>query len=247
LVMRTFRIVASVLVALSLAKLAVADAIIVDKMPTDAVCCLDGFPNGPFVIAGSFVFGGPTGTLMRIVGVYMQRNGDGINPDGSPSPGTGTAFRFEVFDDNMNHLVFASTPDPPGTGDLSDFPGADFLPSETLSLSLVTALLDVPVPLTNGSRYWIAASTLPFSTHGSYQVGVLDGTGAFALSTDPSAMTFLSASDVGLDPLTDLAIYASGTMPGEPVPEPATLTLLGTAILALTSQRVARRRFTLNG
>jgi hypothetical protein len=75
---------------------------------------------------------------------------------------------------------------------------------------------------------------LPFSSSGAYLFGVGAGTGAFAASFDPTGTTFFNASDLGIDPMTDLAIYAAGT---EPVPEPATLALLGAGMLALAARR----------
>jgi hypothetical protein len=232
--MRRLTVLGAALVALSIARLASADAIIVDRLPTgDPICCLDGFssePDVPFIVAGSFIFAGPSGTLLRTVGLYLQRYGTSL--DGTPSPGSGTPLRFEVLGDDMN--LPDVTAMPPVTGDASSFAGVDYLPSQTTSLSLVTALLDIPVPLLNGSRYWIAASTLPFSSSGAYLFGVGAGTGAFAASFDPTGTTFFNASDLGIDPMTDLAIYAAGT---EPVPEPATLALLGAGMLALAARR----------
>jgi hypothetical protein len=236
---RVLRIAAAALVAFHLAKPAIADSIIVNTIPTDAcLFCLDGFPEGPFALAGSFVFNGLNGTLLRTVGAYMQRAGDG------PRPGTGTPFRFEVLADDKNRPDAASVLSPPVAPDAGALPGDDYLPSGRLTLSLVTALLDVPVPLQNGARYWIAATTLPFSSNGSYQVGIRPGTGAFALSFDPTGMHFFNAEDVGLDPLTDLAIYASGTAP---IPEPATFALLCSGMLGLAFRWTKASADRLNG
>ncbi len=236
----------------AVARLAGADTIIVDKTPTGAVCCLDGFsssPRGPFVVAGSFVFDGPSGTLLRTVGAYLQRNGDG-NPDGSPTPGQGTPFGFEVLedktsrsclpapDDDVCTFVFDSGP-LSETKDASLFQGSDYLPTTALSLSLVTASLDVPIPLVNGNRYWIEISTFFLPSQGSYQVGDLAGTGSLAASFDPGLATLYTASDLAtlgfeVDPRLDLAIYASGS---EPVPEPATLALFAGGLLVLALRR----------
>jgi len=108
----------------------------------------------------------------------------------------------------------------------------------------VTTGLDVPVPLEHGARYWIAATTLPFSTNGTYQVGIRPGTGAFAVSFDPTGMHFFNAAEVGLDPLIDLAIYASGT---EPIPEPATAVLLCSGMLWLAFRSMKASPHRLNG
>src|SRR5580765_5833053 len=78
---RVLRIAAAALVVLNVVRPAIADSIIVNRIPTDAcLSCLDGFPDGPFVLAGSFVFDGLSGTLLRTVGAYMQRAGDGASP-----------------------------------------------------------------------------------------------------------------------------------------------------------------------
>jgi hypothetical protein len=57
-------------------------------------------------------------------------------------------------------------------------------------------------------------------------------------------MHFLNAAEVGLDPLTDLAIYASGT---EPIPEPATIAFLCSGMLWLTFRRMKAPSQRLNG
>src|SRR3954451_3721906 len=95
--MRTLSIVASSVMVLSLAHSASADTILVDKIPTDTVV-LEGYsptPTGAFAFAGSFIFGGVSGTLMTVVGAYMQREGNG------PAPGVGTPFAFQVFQDEI--------------------------------------------------------------------------------------------------------------------------------------------------
>ena len=245
------------LVALGLARFAAADAILVNDVPTASVCCLDGSsPSsiGPFAIAGNFVFEGPTGTLLRTVGAYLQRNGEG-NPDaGTLSPGTGTPFGFEVLDDqtvrsclpppddDVCSFVFKTSPSA-ATGDASHFPGDDYLPSRTLSLTLVTATLDVPVPLVSGNRYWILLSTFFLPSQGAYWIGGRSGTGTFAASFDPNLTEFFGAADLAnlgtdIDPMFDLAIYASGTEPPlQPVPEPATIALFAVGMLLIVAQR----------
>jgi hypothetical protein len=242
------RLALATLLIVAVAPLAGADSLLVDGQPTSSICCLDGAssdPQGAFVLGGSFVFDGPTGTLLSTVGAYMQRTGDG-GPAGSTVPGSGTPFGFEVLDDRVlrscsgessNSLcsfVFSTAP-AAASKDASGFPGTDFLPAQTTSWTLVTAPLDTPVSLVSGNRYWILVSTFFIPSQGSYLLGGRAGTGQLIASFDPALTTYFDAENLArlgadLDPGIDLAIYASAAAP---VPEPATLTLAAFGVAGL--------------
>jgi hypothetical protein len=249
------RLFLSFVIVAAVAPPAGADSILVDKLPTDALCCLDGTssdPRGAFVLGGSFVFDGASGTLLRTVGAYMQRMGDG-NPDDAPLPGTGTPFGFDVLDDrtlracvdqSIDALCSFSFTSPAlaQSNDASHFQGTDFLPHQSSAWTLVTAPLDRPVPLVAGSKYWILVSTFFLPSQGAYLLGDRPGTGQLAASFDPALATFYDAANLvklGADfnPAMDLAIYASGA---EPLPEPATLTLVMIGAAAIFCRRPIR-------
>jgi hypothetical protein len=250
------RLILTTIIAAAAAPVARADTVLVDNVPTDSICCLDGAssdPRGAFVLGGSFLFDGPPGTLLRTVGAYMQRTGDG-SPAGAAVPGRATPFGFSVMDDETLRSCAGQLPDalcsfvfttPPAaeSKDASRFAGADFLPSETTSWTLVTATLDTPVPLVNGSRYWILVSTYFLPSQGSYRIGERSGSGQLIASFDPALSTYFDAANLvrlgaDLDPLVDLAIYASAA---EPLPEPASLVLVAFGAGALLWGRCTRR------
>jgi|SRR5579862_1310105 len=207
-----------------------ADTILVDRQPdqSDNATLLDGFTGAAgetYTVGGSFVFTGVTGTLLRTVGVYLQRYGNGVTP-----------FSFLVFGGNSGLISSSPLPltsgqpaaFPPQTSQINDVPGPDFDPAQPLSLSLVSGQLDRPVSLINGSQYWIAATTLPFAGPGSYVLGLTqNASGSVAASPDLTGSTFDYLSGYDLD------IYAAG----DPVPEPATAALLSAGLLALAASR----------
>lgn len=202
-------------------------AIIVDKAPNASTGYerLEGSPEGSYVYTNSFIFtAGGTGSTMNLVGVYM-RNVDTTQP--------GTQFRFEVYADNAN------SPDPTavlGVTNYMSFAGG--------TITLVTDSLLVPINLTFGSRYWIAASVIPNTTDGPYAVAghiqnsVYPDNGTFWFSNDPTGQTFIGPI---LPP--EMAIYAEGDL--RPivgaVPEPASLTIWGLGLIGC-AVAVRRRR-----
>jgi len=218
------------LLLLSISRDARADTILVDRKPdgADNATLLDGFTGAhgeSFTVGGSFVFTGASGTFLRTVGVYMQRYGNGVTP-----------FSFLVFGSAGGMINPAALPltsglpaaFPPQTDMLSQVPGPDFDPHLPLSLSLVSAPLDRPVSLVSGDRYWITATTLPFSGPGSYLLGLTSHPlGTFALSDDLTGSTFNYLGGYDLD------IYAAG----DAVPEPATLGLVAMGFLTLAARR----------
>jgi PEP-CTERM motif len=224
--MRRLAVGVCLLTGLGSVRLATADTIIVDRSAADDAIALDGFsspsvapfPPETYIVGGSFRFAGVTGTLMRTVGAYMQRYGNGSTP-----------FNFLVFGDDMGRIAPAFFP--PQTPYVKTISGPDYLTDGRLSLTLVTARLDTPVSLTSGNRYWIAASTLPFSGPGTYLVGLQRGGTGVATSSDLGGRRF------DYDPALsgfDLDIYASGT---DPIPEPATITLVGVGLLVWMAAR----------
>lgn len=173
--------------------------------------------GGTYVYANSFVFTGLTGTMMDTVGVYLRAEG-----------GTGDSFRFEVYADNGN------APDPSNVLGVTGYQTAS-----NAAVALVTDTLLAPISLTNGSRYWIAASVVGQpDTGGFYQIGghtqnsIYPDNGTFWYSNDPSGIVF---DGQALTP--EMGIYAAGT--AQAIPEPATLAVFGA--LALGAFGVRRR------
>lgn len=198
-------------------------AVIVDKTPDLGPYWqpLDGTPNGTYVYTDSFVFTGATGTLLDTVGVYLLSLG-----------GAGTPFRYEVYADNAN------APNP-----ASVLGTSGYMQDANTTLHLDTATLLSPFALTNGSRYWIAASTVGQPSQGAYQFGghtqnsIYADNGTFWFSNDPAGLAF---DGQRLTP--EIAIYAASVgIAAVPVPEPATLALVSVA-LGLMGARVRVRR-----
>ena len=190
---------------------------IVDKVPDLGPQWepLDGTPYGGYVYANSFVFGGSSGTLMKSVGIYM------FNAGGA----TGSPFRFEVYADNAN------APDPNTVLGLTNY-----MQVANTSLDLVTRPLLSPINLVNGTRYWIAASTVGQASQGShYMVGghtqnsIYVDNGTFWFSNDPAGLVFDGQAQT-----PEISIYASTA-----IPEVSTFALFGLGTLGLM---VWRRR-----
>jgi len=104
------------------------------------------------------------------------------------------------------------------------------------TLQLINNTLLSPVSLTNGVRYWVAASTVGQSGGSglAYQVGGhTQGVdlGTFWYSNDPAGQNFDGRSQT-----PEMAIFVGS---GVSVPEPATYTLLlaGFAVAALRRRR----------
>jgi hypothetical protein len=191
-----------VLAVVLLASLAPA-AVIVDKSPDLGAYWQPLSGDGTYVYSNSFVFSGVSGTLVDTLGVYMQFNG-----------GSAPAFRFELLGDNSN------SPDPGtvlGVTGYQTYTGS--------SLQLITDTLLFPYALTNGTRYWVAASTVGQSGTGDYQVGghtqnsIYNDNGTFWYSNNPAGTVY---DGQRLTP--EMAIYASGG--GAAIPEPASIALI---------------------
>jgi hypothetical protein len=200
-------------------------AVIIDKVPDVGPFWQPlGGSSGSYVYANSFVFNGTTGTMLEMVGAYIQRiNGTGL----------GTSFRFEVFADNANspdaNTVLGTT---------------GFVQTANQTLSLLASTLLAPISLTSGTRYWIAASTVGQTFAGDYQVGghtqnsIYNDNGTFWYSNNPAGQPF-----DGQNQTPEMAIYAAGTFAAA-VPEPSTFALggMGLGWLVLARWRLARRR-----
>ena len=230
--MRRLTLLVCFLLTLVNSRAAQADVILIDRTPDllDNATLLDGFTGAAdetFSVGGRFLFTGVTGTLLRTVGVYLQRYGNGDTP-----------LSFLVFGSSGGTISPTPLPlssgapgsFPPQTGAVTSVPGPDFDPAAPLSLSLVSAPLDRPVSLISGMQYWIVATTLPFAGPGSYVLGLTPNPlGVLALSSDLTGSTFSYLATYDLD------IYAAGDPP--PVPEPATLALIAVGICVLALRR----------
>jgi hypothetical protein len=218
---------------LAISNSASAAIVIVDKVPNLGEFYRPLSSTGTYVYVNSFISSVPTGTLMDIVGVYMRNEGTG----------PGSNFRFEVYADDVN---IPNTPDPTNVLGVTAY-----MQVANPVLSLITNTLGAAISLTNGVRYWIAASTVgqngPNDPVGSYQVGghsqnsiYLDN-GVFYYSNDPSGQPYDQTSGVGQ--LPEMAIYAEGREPNPPqgVPEPGSLAIWGLGFLACVAG-VRRRK-----
>lgn len=231
---------------LAISSSASAAIVIVDKTPDVGPYWLPlagGPPGGTYVYANSFIFGGTTGTLMETVGVWLQNIGapDPNDPFGPAIPAPGSLFRYEIYADNSN------TP----TGALLE--STAYMQAANTTLQLVTGLLGNAVSLTNGTRYWIAASTVGQANQGRYQVGGhTNNSGPYDNPSDSFWFTNYSngsfidnPQDPGVGgPLTpEMAIYAEGREPNpsQGVPEPGSLAIWGLGFLACVAG-VRRRK-----
>ncbi len=175
-------------------------AVIIDKTPDAGPFWSPLSAGGTYVYANSFVFTGTTGTMAEVLGAYMLVQGGG----------TGSPFRFELLGDNSN------SPDP-----FSVLAVTGYQQGSGSTLQLLTDSLLVPYALTNGTRYWVSASTVGQQGGSSYQVGghtqnsIYADNGTFWYSNSSNGLSFDGQS---LTP--EMAIYVAG---GESaVPEPAT-------------------------
>lgn len=198
--MKVTNFVRCAIAAVALSAVAPA-AVIIDKPADVGPYWQPLSAGGTYVYANSFLFTGTTGTVADTLGVYMRVSG---------GEGTGSPFRFELLADNAN------SPDPANVLAASGY--QQFSGS---TLQLVTGSLLVPYALTNGTRYWVSASTVGQQGGVAYQVGghtqnsVYADNGTFWYSNDPAGISF---DGQRLTP--EMAIYVAG---GEAqIPEPVT-------------------------
>ncbi|HNY42266.1 MAG TPA: PEP-CTERM sorting domain-containing protein [Bryobacteraceae bacterium] len=214
--MKVNQFVRCVVSAFALAALAPA-AVIIDKTPDLGASWSPLSSSGTYVYSNSFVFTGASGTLADTLGAYMLVSGSG----------TGAPFRFELLGDDSNS---------PNPGSVLAVTG--YQTSDASTLQLITGSLLVPYALTNGTRYWVAASTVGQSGGNSYQVGghtqnsIYPDDGTFWYSNDSAGTSF---DGQVLTP--EMAIYVAG---GESaVPEPASMATVtaGLGLLAFLRRR----------
>jgi hypothetical protein len=197
-------------------------AVIIDKAPDQGPWWvpLGGNFQPSYVYADSFVFTGAIGTLAENLGVYMLSQ-DGMGP----------LFRFELLADDSN------APDPYSVLAVTGY--RQFDDSE---LHLVTGGLLVPYALTNGARYWVAASIvgedpddIAYQVGGHTQNSIYHDNGTFRFSSDPAGIVF---STDATHFLPEMAIYVGNRAPSG-IPEPATYAcvLAGLGVLALLRRR----------
>ena len=175
--------------------------------------------TGTYAYANSFVFTGTSGTVADTLGVYMRLN--------EGEEGTGSPFRFELLADNGN------APDPANVLAVSGYQQYS-----GTTLQLVTGSLLVPYALTNGTRYWVSASTVGQQGGEAYQVGghsqnsVYADNGTFWYSNDSSGMNFDGQS---LTP--EMAIYVAGGESAIPEPTASAMIAAGLGLLAFLRRR----------
>lgn len=201
-------------VLLTVTSSAKASTIILDKAPDVGASWLPLSGTSTYVYANSFIFSGATGNMLDTVGVYLRSEN-----------GIAELFRFLVMADDLN------APDPGAV-----LGSTNTTSTTSDSLTLVTMPLISSFALTNGTRYWIAASTVGLASNGGrYQVGghtqnsIYPDFGTFWYSNDPSGLNF---DGQRLTP--EMAIYA--TIAGAAVPEPSTLMLFGAGMALLAAR-----------
>ena len=182
--------------------------VVVDKAPDlgEYWYPLGGTP----IYSDSFIFSGNTGDSATVGGAYMRALG--------ASP---TTFQF---------LLLADAGNAPSSSILAS---SAFTSTNSGSLTLVTGALSAN-SLVNGTRYWLALSTVGGSGGDSYQMG---GHTQNSIYNDNGTFWYSNAGDLnnwdGQALTPEMAIYVEAS----PVPEPATMAALGMGALALIRRK----------
>jgi hypothetical protein len=188
--------------------------LVVDKAPNTSGWLPLGL-NGTPIYANSFIFSGTTGDVATKLGGYVQWNGNGNTPQ---------TFQFLLLADGGNaptSTILASSA---------------YTSSANLNMTLVTEDVTSSA-LVNGNRYWVALSCVGGSGDDFYIMG---GHTQNSVYNDNGTFWFSNPGDLnnwdgqGFTP--EVGIYVEAA----PVPEPATMAVLGFGALAMMRRRLKK-------